>query len=710
MASNWTAEEDQLLKDLYETAPREEILAKLPGKAWRQCYRHSIILGLFRPKDDAWKKEELDLLKELYPNTPKDILITKLPGRSWKGLSWQAINTLRLIRSKEIVQAETRKTNRERFGADYHTQTQAGLNKVKKSVQEHFGVDNVFQAEEIKKEIKKTNKEKFGVENPQQCPKIREQARQTNQERYGVDNPFQLTDRVQAGMLKKHGVTIPLKSPAIKAKQQATNIERYGVPVPAQNEIIQNKIEETNLTRFGFKTPLQNDIVKQKIVKTNLEKYGVTNPAKLEEIKEKIKKTNLEKFGVESLLQLKEIRAKGFAVMKKNKSFNKSKEELKFWEFLKEFDPETEHHVEHPELHHIIDFYLPKFNLWVQYDGTYWHGKVKRINVTRQALKILKTMDRDKLQNENIPNLIRFWSDDVHNAIENKTILNLIDITIKGKINKNEICHQYIKKLEWLEKDLETLSFNSQNLSASDFILNQEEINPEIIEFIQKYEWLGNIGVYPKWCFTARYRNILGGVVLINEPTAYSKIIGPDTSIYEALIQRGATASWSPKNLGSRLIMFSCNWMVKNTTKRAFTAYADPEACELGIIYQACGFDYLGNNFGNSFLYKHPNIKNNNPFSSQTLKRTSSFKKWCKNNNIKIQKIWFKENEFKNLDMIPEEIKNRWYIYNKQILDSAEKITIEKKHKYILIKGKTKKENKFLNNLKNYKIYPYPKK
>ena len=44
--------------------------------------------------------------------------------------------------------------------------------------------------------------------------------------------------------------------------------------------------------------------------------------------------------------------------------------------------------------------------------------------------------------------------------------------------------------------------------------------------------------------------------------------------------------------------MFSIKWMAKNTPFRAFTAYSDPEAKELGTIYQACNFYYIGQSSG----------------------------------------------------------------------------------------------------------------
>jgi hypothetical protein len=234
-------------------------------------------------------------------------------------------------------------------------------------------------------------------------------------------------------------------------------------------------------------------------------------------------------------------------------------------------------------------------------------------------------------------------------------------------------------------------------------------ITKEITEFIEKYEWLGAIGVIPKWCFTARYQDMLAGVVLINEPTAYSRLLGPDTQRLEALIQRGATASWTPKNLGSRLVMFSCRWMVENTDKRLFVAYGDPSANEIGTIYQACNFDYLGNDFGERVKHLHP-LMGKEPFSAHSLRRTSSLKRWCAQNGIQFKKDWLKENGFKNNEVIPQEVLTGWKDWIRRILTESTKIEVPLKHKYACVLGRDKKEMKMLIGLRTYKPLKYPKR
>ena len=98
----------------------------------------------------------------------------------------------------------------------------------------------------------------------------------------------------------------------------------------------------------------------------------------------------------------------------------------------------------------------------------------------------------------------------------------------------------------------------------------------------------------PTHRFTATFKGQLAGVVVMATPNSFSNLLGPDSRHQEKLISRGACISWSPKNLGSALVIFSVRCMAKHTAFRIFTAYSDTEARELGTIYQACNFIYLG--------------------------------------------------------------------------------------------------------------------
>ena len=165
-------------------------------------------------------------------------------------------------------------------------------------------------------------------------------------------------------------------------------------------------------------------------------------------------------------------------------------------------------------------------------------------------------------------------------------------------------CWQYDIRLSNREQDLTNSGLTEedvQDLRISDFVFANESkdlVFDEVRIFIERHEWLKRLSLYPTHFFTARYKGILAGVVIMDMPTAFSKILGEGTRKIERLISRGACISWSPKNLASALIMFSIKWMVKNTRFRLFIAYGDAEAKELGTIYQACSFYYLGKKSG----------------------------------------------------------------------------------------------------------------
>lgn len=236
------------------------------------------------------------------------------------------------------------------------------------------------------------------------------------------------------------------------------------------------------------------------------------------------------------------------------------------------------------------------------------------------------------------------------------------------------------------------------DLKARDFILNNEKFSSEHRKFIERYEWLGNTGFNVKWVFTARHEGKLAGVVLMAEPNTYQF-----EKEYEAIIQRGACSSWAPKNLNSMLVMFSCRWMIKNTTKRIFVAYSDPMAGEIGTIYQACNFDYLGNTFGTRENYK---LQTGKKVTGKYFTRTASMKKWAKSLGIIWQKTWLKSNGFQNRNAIPLDIRKKLDDYAKMEKKKAIKSKAEPKGKYVLLLKAHKREA----IEKKWTGKPYPKR
>lgn len=276
-----------------------------------------------------------------------------------------------------------------------------------------------------------------------------------------------------------------------------------------------------------------------------------------------------------------------------------------------------------------------------------------------------------------------------------------------------EHCWQYDIRLKNLQDDLTRCGLTKDYTDAlriSDFVFQNEDkevVFKEVKAFIERHEWLGRLSLYPTHIFTARHNGILAGVVVMDMPAAFSKLLGEDTKKIERLISRGACISWSPKNLGSSLVMFAINWMVKNTQYRLFTAYSDSEARELGTIYQACNFYYLGKKSGTGYQYK---VGDNKWVSDRYFRSRSVYKKLARENGIGWESEW-QNGDTVYFENMPNEIAARIKQLSKEYQLSSEKRKVNAKHKYAYVLGCNKFETKRLRKEfeERNKTFPYPK-
>lgn len=267
-------------------------------------------------------------------------------------------------------------------------------------------------------------------------------------------------------------------------------------------------------------------------------------------------------------------------------------------------------------------------------------------------------------------------------------------------------CWQYQIRLDNYEADLleagltlqdaDSLRIDDFNFS---FVSKSEKTKcKEISNFIKRHEWLGKMSLYPTHFFEARFRGILAGVITMDVPSSFSKILGPDTSKLrlERLISRGACISWSPKNLASALIMWSIKWSVQNTEHRLFTAYSDPEAMELGSIYQACNFFYLGQSSGIIKKYRYPDTTK--WFSDRNFRNRSFYKRYAIELGIPWDKNWVggKSNDRMLWANVPDDIEIRLRQRAKEHQKMCDVREVPAKHKYAYVLGENKERNKSL--------------
>ena len=131
-----------------------------------------------------------------------------------------------------------------------------------------------------------------------------------------------------------------------------------------------------------------------------------------------------------------------------------------------------------------------------------------------------------------------------------------------------------------------------------DIDIKKAEVKPIDVRtatiLIKRYEWLQCMPAMVKYCFGIYFEGNLGGAVVYS--TEYIENLGHwDKYDYTGkiiLLSRGACVHWSHPHSASKLITTSMK-MLPNKYK-IVTATVDELAGEIGTIYQACNFTYIG--------------------------------------------------------------------------------------------------------------------
>ena len=417
----------------------------------------------------------------------------------------------------------------------------------------------------IKIQMEKTNLEKYGTKYPSQSEQIREKVKQTNLEKYGCENPFQseeVKEKIKKVNLDRYGVECPMHSEQIKEKFKKTNLERYGVEYPAQSKEIYDKVKKTNLEKYGVENLLKSEQFKEKVKKVNLEKYGVEHVMYSEHIKEKIKKTNLEKYGVEYPMRISKVKnkfkdsllnnnfpnvIKYFADKETTEDFLKKNYNEKttliqlskdtgvsitvvgkyIHKYCLEDYIEYDCKVSQPEKDIVgyltskgitniiqsdrnildgkeIDIYLPDYKVGIEFNGDYWHSELKRDKRYHY--------DKSMLANSKGVFLYHIFSHEWADEEKRTRILNHLDNILH--LNENKI---YARKCMIHEVDVaEKNSFlNENHIQGKDNSTIKLGLyyNDELVSlmtfcyprFSKKYNW-----ELSRFCSKHNY-NVIGG-------------------------------------------------------------------------------------------------------------------------------------------------------------------------------------------------------
>jgi len=271
------------------------------------------------------------------------------------------------------------KTCREKYGVDSVMQSDMIKEKTKKTSLEKYGVESPNQAESVKDKKKKNNLEKYGVEFTLQLKEIRERGREVSLERYGVENPSQAEEIKQKKIdtcRKNYGVDYHWQAKEVKEKIKQTCLEKYGCEAAFQNSKVKEKIKQTNLIKYGVENAFQAEAAKEKFKKTLLDRYGVEHPSQIEEVKNKKIETCRKNYNVDSPLQSSIIQKRIYKTKKINNSFSSSRAEKKLKEYFLKIDSSLIFQYKDEKRYPFnCDFYLPKYDLFIEYQGCWTHGR-----------------------------------------------------------------------------------------------------------------------------------------------------------------------------------------------------------------------------------------------------------------------------------------------------------------------------------------------
>ena len=116
-------------------------------------------------------------------------------------------------------------------------------------------------------------------------------------------------------------------------------------------------------------------------------------------------------------------------------------------------------------------------------------------------------------------------------------------------------------------------------------------------QIIYKYEWLGTMSnsamhfgiFFGQYCAGVTCVSIGSGTAGSNVNKTYGV-----SGVELLTLVRGACVHWSPNGVNSKLVSWTCRLLSAMKRYKLITAYSDTDAGEVGTIYQACGWTYVG--------------------------------------------------------------------------------------------------------------------
>ena len=248
--------------------------------------------------------------------------------------------------------------------------------------------------------------------------------------------------------------------------------------------------------------------------------------------------------------------------------------------------------------------------------------------------------------------------------------------------------HQRVMREQKALEESETPYWESINRDISNAVVRpiERSLAKEIVE---EYEWLGCMPAIGMYYFGIFYDDVCAGVTVFGKD--YIENLGHwDKYNYTGrmlLLSRGVCVHWAHPHSGSKLIMESIKQLPPEYD--VITATIDQAAGEIGTIYQACNFTYIG-----SMRESNPNIKTTKSKSRFGVRIVSD--KYPNGKIFGARAMRAKVGSQKKEDILA-------------MFPDAVFVPQYNKHRYFYYRG-SKSNKQFLRKQEEHMIKPYPKR
>lgn len=176
---------------------------------------------------------------------------------------------------------------------------------------------------------------------------------------------------------------------------------------------------------------------------------------------------------------------------------------------------------------------------------------------------------------------------------ENRFIISQKDDDVIGE------AWQYKMRKMYADKESDNKYWQNYDLSIQKSVVKEISFQ-QAKEVIKKYEWLGCMPVCVKHCYGMFFPSLIDDSWLLGGVTVFSQEYAENQGVWDKygytgkiiLLSRGVNLHFCPKNSNSHLIMESIKLLPQEY--KVITCTVDYLAGEVGTIYQACNFYYVG--------------------------------------------------------------------------------------------------------------------